>query len=68
MGNFEIKLVEVISFDKEFTIHPNEVQKGDFNYWNELSTLLGIDLQQESEINAHFAEENESCEGDGLQQ
>ncbi len=68
MENFEIKLVEVISFDKEFTIHPTKVPKGDFNYWAELSTMLGIDLQQESEINALFVEENESCEGDGLQQ
>ena len=47
---FEIKLLEVISF------HPTEVAKGDFKYWTELSTLLGIDLQQESEINASFEE------------
>ena len=53
---FEIKLLEVITFNKEFNIHPTEVAKGDFNYWTELSTLLGIDLQKESEINASFEE------------
>jgi|TARA_B100001094_G_C17878538_1_gene645722 hypothetical protein len=53
---FEIKLLEVISFNQEFNIHPTEVAKGDFKYWTELSTLLGIDLQQESEINASFEE------------
>jgi hypothetical protein len=53
---FEIKLLEVISFNQDFNIHPTEVAKGDFKYWNELSTLIGIDLQQESEINASFEE------------
>jgi len=56
MENFEVKLIEVISFNKEFNIHPTEVAKGDFNYWIELSTLLNIDLQEENEINASFAE------------
>jgi hypothetical protein len=56
MVNFEVKLLEVISFNKEFNIHPTEVAKGDFKYWTELSTLLGIDLQSESEINASFDE------------
>ena len=60
--SFELKLVEIIAFDKEFNIHPTEVAKGNFHYWTELSEMLGIDLTEETEINARMAEENGFCE------
>jgi len=57
----ELKLIEIISFDKEFNIHPTEVEKGNFSYWTELSEMVGIDLSEETEINARMEEENGFC-------
>jgi hypothetical protein len=42
------KLVEVIIM--EANPHPLEVETGDFNYWNTIATLAGIDLVEELEI------------------
>jgi hypothetical protein len=64
---FEIKLLKVIAFNQDFNIHPTEVPKGEFNYWTELSEMIGIDLAQETEINAHLVSKTESCEVCGLQ-
>tara|TARA_B100000029_G_C17130444_1_gene798559 strand:- start:178 stop:330 length:153 start_codon:yes stop_codon:yes gene_type:complete len=42
------KLVEIMVIESD--PHPLDVEKGDFNYWNTIATLAGIDLIEESEI------------------
>ena len=44
----EFRLVEVLIMDAD--PHPLEVEKGNFNYWNTIATLAGIDLVEESNI------------------
>jgi hypothetical protein len=48
MTSFEFKFLEVLIMDAE--PHPLEVKKGDFQYWNTISTLAGIDLNEEAAI------------------
>jgi len=42
------KIVEVIVMETD--PHPLDVEKGDFNYWNTIATLAGIDLNEEAAI------------------
>ena len=57
------KLIELLVLD--ISPHPLEVKRGAFGYWNDLASLMGIDLNEESEINHAFQEEaNEQNEGD----
>ena len=44
----EFRLVEVLIMEAE--PHPLEVEKGNFNYWNTIATLAGIDLNEEAAI------------------
>jgi|10_taG_2_1085330.scaffolds.fasta_scaffold200585_2 hypothetical protein len=44
----EFRLVEVLIMDAD--PHPLEVEKGNFNYWNTIATLAGIDLTEEAAI------------------
>jgi len=45
----ELHLIEMLALDVK--PHPNEVKKGDFAYWNNLASLIGIDLAEETAIN-----------------
>ena len=59
---FNAKLIELLVLD--ISPHPLEVKRGAFGYWNDLASLMGIDLNEESEINHAFQEEaNEQNEG-----
>ncbi len=42
--------------------HPNDVEKGNFAYWNDLATLAGIDLVEEA-LNASEQEYTRYCVG-----
>jgi len=53
--NLNAKLIELLVLD--FSPHPLEVKRGAFGYWNDLASLMGIDLNEESEINHAFQEE-----------
>ena len=61
MTSFDLKL-EMLTLMDDIHPHPNEVARGDFRYWNDLCSVIGIDLLGESEINARMVEENESSE------
>ncbi len=43
--------------------HPNDVEKGNFAYWNDLATLAGIDLVEEA-LNACEQGYTRYCVGD----
>jgi|TARA_R110001599_G_scaffold173162_1_gene364903 hypothetical protein len=45
----ELRLLEMLSLD--IKPHPLEVKKGDFTYWNNLASLIGIDLNEEAALN-----------------
>jgi hypothetical protein len=47
--NLDVRLIEMLALDVK--PHPNEVKKGDFAYWNNLASLIGIDLAKETAIN-----------------
>jgi len=47
--NLDVRLIEMLALDVK--PHPNEVKKGDFTYWNNLASLIGIDLAEETAIN-----------------
>lgn len=53
MTSFEAKL-ETFAIMDDIHPHPTEVPKGDFAYWNDLCTLIGIDLLEETLINEEF--------------
>jgi len=53
--NLNAKLIELLVLD--ISPHPLEVKRGAFGYWNDLASLMGIDLNEESEINHAFQEE-----------
>lgn len=44
----EFRLVEMLTIDLK--PHPLKIKKGDFLYWNDLCSLLGIDLVEEDLI------------------
>ena len=44
----QFRLVEMLTLDLK--PHPLKVEKGDFCYWNDLCSLLGIDLVEEDLI------------------
>lgn len=44
----DFRLLEVLIMDAK--PHPLEVEKGNFNYWNTIATLAGIDLNEEAAI------------------
>ena len=46
MSNFQ--LLEVLIMDAE--PHPLKVKKGNFQYWNTIAPLAGIDLNEEAAI------------------
>ena len=50
-----VKLIEMLALD--IKPHPHDVVKGNFRYWTDLSLMLGIDLNEEAEINNAFQEE-----------
>ena len=63
MTSFNVKLIEILTLDVK--PHPLEVKRGSFRYWNDLATLMGIDLAEEMAIIHAFQEEaNELNEGD----
>ena len=53
--NINAQLIEMLVLD--ISPHPLEVKRGSFLYWNDLATLMGIDLNEEAEINHAFQEE-----------
>jgi len=53
--NINAQLIEMLVLD--ISPHPLEVKRGSFRYWNDLATLMGIDLNEEAEINHAFQEE-----------
>ena len=59
----EFCLVEMLTFDLK--PHPLKVEKGNFLYWNDLCSLLGIDLVEEDLI-ARQQTGSECSEGDSL--
>jgi hypothetical protein len=44
----EFRLVEMLTIDLK--PHPLKIKKGNFLYWNDLCSLLGIDLVEEDLI------------------
>ena len=48
LTSFDFRFLEVLIIDTK--PHPLEVKKGDFQYWNTISTLAGIDLNEEAAI------------------
>ena len=48
LTSFDFRFLEVLIIDTE--PHPLKVEKGEFNYWNTLATLAGIDLNEEDTI------------------
>ena len=48
LTSFDFRFLEVLIIDTE--PHPLKVKKGDFNYWNTLATIAGIDLNEEVAI------------------
>lgn len=61
MTSFDLKL-EMLALMEDIHPHPTEVARGDFHYWNDLCSIIGIDLLEETEINARMVEETESSE------
>lgn len=56
----ELRLIEMLALDVK--PHPNEVKKGDFAYWNNLASLIGIDLAEETAINDEQQVSIQLCE------
>jgi hypothetical protein len=54
--NIDAQLIELLVLD--ISPHPLEVKRGSFRYWNDLATLMGIDLMEEAEINHAFQQES----------
>ena len=61
--NAQFRLVEMLTLDLK--PHPLKVEKGDFLYWNDLCSLLGIDLVEE-DIIARQGASSECSEADSL--
>ena len=59
----EFRLVEMLTLDLK--PHPLEVERGDFLYWNDLCSLLGIDLVEEDLI-VHQYTDNECSSDESL--
>jgi len=59
----QFRLVEMLTLDLK--PHPLKVEKGDFRYWNDLCSLLGIDLVEEDLI-ARQDTSSECSEADSL--
>lgn len=55
MTSFDVKLIEMLVLD--VIPHPLEVKRGAFRYWNDLATLMGIDLAEEMALIHAFQEE-----------
>ena len=56
MTSFDARLIEMLVLD--ITPHPLEVKRGSFRYWNDLASLMGINLAEEAEINHAFQQES----------
>ena len=54
--NIDAQLIELLVLD--ISPHPLEVKRGSFRYWNDLATLMGIDLMEEAEINHAFQQQS----------
>jgi len=54
--SFDARLIEMLVLD--ITPHPLEVKRGSFRYWNDLASLMGINLAEEAEINHAFQQES----------
>ena len=55
MTSFNVKLIEILALDVK--PHPLEVKRGSFRYWNDLATLMGIDLAEEMALIHAFQQE-----------
>ena len=59
----EFHLVEMLTIDLK--PHPLKIKQGDFLYWNDLCSLLGIDLVEEDLIARQYTD-SECSEAESL--